>query len=338
MIIMLSTDEETVGGMRDLSRLYPEETVYRLEQIIELGHDLSSCVEKPIKRITVLGHAENNIFGQWTAQECANYIKYLLQLNEEKTPGFIRQLEAIDFLGCEVGNINKEGQGYMIDVAEYLGAHYIDIPLYAFTPRVLDSEQQPFYGTLLRKCAEEPVWDFLAFTTEADENSYFEKVDEYRAGLDRITQIKDEIYTDTQQWSTLYIENIEYKDLIVDCDTDLIPDIRECIDATLEGMEVIADHLITLKSEIQQVELQQQALAAIIRSYTNMIVSTSDPRVYFASQARCNFRSTIAQSQTFKDNMQDVRTSAPIQGQVEIDHIENDESKVQAVPAILPKR
>ncbi|HVT62657.1 MAG TPA: hypothetical protein VHD33_04130, partial [Legionellaceae bacterium] len=85
MFITVSTDQATIKDIRTLNALYPEEVSYSMQNLIQAEYHLSNAVEKPIKRITILGHSGITTYGGMSANVFAEHLIQLLKVNEKSS-------------------------------------------------------------------------------------------------------------------------------------------------------------------------------------------------------------------------------------------------------------
>lgn len=353
MLIALTTDEATIQSIRRLKALYPNEIALRMTQIIHEGipYDLSGITENPIRRITILGHAHANVYAGMNAHEFAEHVYQMIQINEEKTPGFKKNLRAIDLLGCEVGFVNQQEQGFALQVAQYLRTKECSITVNAFTNQ--EPVNQPLQHTLLQKTTKETqaptVWEFLGFKTKENKAIYkdlFYHKKEQKNLRDHATaklyelieaeQILKTANTELETSITHFRTQIKikkdqakkpeekqrYKELLSQGKQELqkrqaeIRQNKEEIRRLHQAQAEVSTEIERLEHKITTIQTQQDACSIRINQ-------TDNPREYFDQHPECNF--TRIAKQKIKSTPVQIARAYKTHVQLERKQISNDQ-------------
>lgn len=332
MIILLSSDQSVMHIAQELHTLFQDEIALRLEQITNKDYDLSLCSEKPVQRLTILGHAHSGLYGGMNADSVVEHIIQILETNEQKSPDFIKNLEAIDLIGCELGFVSSTEKSFALQVAEQLLKKGYQVPIKAFT----DEEQHKdrYHHTitnyLYETDFEEKVshaWEFLGFKTQQDTkyflagqkktNQIYLQKREKRAELYELmeaehklksknTVIKEVIANSYQKMETRKksLKNPEdkrafskvvtkWKQGIATRKTQIAENVQQ-IKELVQQQARISDAIETLEKERLFIEKQKQ-------SYCTVIGRTNNPREYFAEHPECNFTQLAQQKNRFTE-------------------------------------
>ncbi len=325
MLIMLSTEEEIVEGLRSLATLYPNETTLRMETITDdLQHNLSS--EIPIQRITFLGHADDMLFGDMSPEAFASQLIHILNTTQNNAPGFLNQLEAIDLLGCDVGNMTANGESYVTIVAEHLKKAGFQIPLHAFTNKGMENEPI-FATTLLIKKPADDHWLYSGLQEREDYDRYEQYMEEGRILTIKSETIKTAIYDDHQESNDLLSENEDMEALVEvsqdeidagdhisednkednefpDSPQDYLNLAKETIQENNNQINALKIKIEASKVTLEQIEKDTKQISNKINGLFTTIAKTTNPRAYFHQQPNCNFMSTANISQHYKNKLQ----------------------------------
>ena len=319
MFIALTRDQATQNSIRRLLKQFPGEMVQTLNQIIRSDHDLPSLKENPITRITVLGHADQGLYGGMDSETFSDRLIHILKKNDEASPGFSNGLEAIDLLGCELGFINAETQSYAMEVATHLQKNGYAIPIQAFT--IPEHTKSQFVNTLLSRKTkttlhnEATTWEFYGFKTAEDTQKFITYTSLESEIYDKKIREQAKLYTLIETIRNVNIENI---DLEATIDKSYIQLQRAKISLqTSENKSTIEHTLVTCRQKISasramiqnniaklsilyetqkksttyidQLEKKEQILSEHRLNCAVQIVDTSNPREYLDQHPECNF-------------------------------------------------
>lgn len=320
MFIALSRDQATQNSMRSLLQQFPGETVKTLSQIIYSDYDLTSLEEKPITRITVLGHAHDSLYGGMDSETFADHLIQILKKNDEASPGFSDRLEAIDLLGCELGFMNPETESYAMGVVSYLQKMGYHIPIHAFT--IPDHTQNRFANTLLNRkiritLHSEAIasWEFYGFKTREDMEKYKKYISLESEIHDKKIRKEAELYTLMETIRNVNTENIALEDSIdeiyiktqiardslqapddqIKLERALVKwrqkvrDSRATIQNNISKLSILLETQERLTTHLAKLEKKAQVLLEYILDCSVQIAHTKNPREYFAQHPECNF-------------------------------------------------
>lgn len=306
MIIVLSTDEMVISCAKQLSDLYPEERALRLESIVNKNYNLASPREIPIKRLTFIDHATKKAYGEMSVDLFAEHVIKILEQNESNSPGFIDNLEAIDFLGCEIGQINQYGRSFALDVTQKLEEKGYHTPIYAF-----NNDNKQFQRTILSYTTQ---WIFYGFENTEQANKFssntkhlniaeedferlsteaYEKLDEVEALEEQNSKLKEKATLGKTNYEIEKEQLIASKEEVklaelrkkfksgISLIKDKIKENNARIEILKSEIDIIRDKGIALKDEKNRLKQEREALGTRINS-------TQDPRDYFAKHPECN--------------------------------------------------
>jgi DNA repair exonuclease SbcCD ATPase subunit len=134
----------------------------------------------PVTRLTLIAHSGFDkegfqYFGGFLAKEFAYKLIDKLKEAEQNQKGYIQNLTSIDLIGCTVGCVFPNGECYAAKVAQILLKNGYNIPLKAFTNRVLP---QPKSIVSMRITAEENEISLRGFPNSTMEKEYSEYIDQ----------------------------------------------------------------------------------------------------------------------------------------------------------------
>ena len=312
MIIALSADEAVVNTTRKLKTLYHPEKAFLMSEIAPPNEDLSQCSEIPIKRITILGHAHHHSFGRMNANEFANQLITILKSNEKSSPGFIKNIEAIDLLGCEIGLNGPDNKGFGSKVAWYLSQAGIHINIYGFSSENQESNTT-YTRSLLCHNTNNESWTYLGFSSENDYKTYKGTTKNGQNLEKKSSAIKSQLYDSIKEEDQLLLQNrkmleviTHFKNNVKIINTTLPTEERKQFEIAVKKGErklrPIYDSIV--KNELKIVELRktQHSMSEEIETLDKLmdeehdrlekfpiIISTKNPRAYFNSHPQCNF-------------------------------------------------
>ena len=332
MIILLSTDQKVMDIARKLHTLFQDEIALLLEQITNIDYDLSFFSEKPLKRLTILGHAHSGLYGGMNADSFAEHIANILETNEKASPGFIANLEAIDLIGCELGFVSSTAKSFALQVAEQLLKKGYQVPIKAFTDKEQHKDQ--YHHTITNYINEtyfeeksSHSWEFLGFKTQQDTkhflaaqkktNMLFSKKDDKRAELYELIEaehrlksknrvLKEEIAYSHKNMQTK-LNSLKtpkekrafskvvtkWKQGVATRKTQIAENVQQ-IKELVQQQSRISDEIEILEKERLSIEKQKQ-------SYFTVIGRTNNPREYFAEHPECNFTQLAQQKNRFTE-------------------------------------
>ncbi|MBP6917548.1 MAG: hypothetical protein KBB94_01365 [Legionellaceae bacterium] len=319
MFIALTRDQATQSSIRHLLKQFPGEVLQTLNQIIRSDYDLTSLKENPITRITILGHADQGLYGGMDSETFADHLIHILKKNDEASPGFSNRLEAIDLLGCELGFINAETQSYAMEVATHLQKKGYSIPIQAFT--IPEHTKSHFVNTLLNRKTkttlhnEATTWGFYGFKTAEDTEKYITYTSlESEVYIKKIRE-QAKLYTLIETIRNVNIENIALETTIDDSYIQLqrakinlqtpenkskiehtlvkfrqkISDSRAMIQKNIAKLSILYETQKKLTTYIDQLEKKEQMLSEHRLNCSVQIVDTSNPREYLDQHPECDF-------------------------------------------------
>jgi len=328
MIIALSTDDATIRAARDLKALYPNERAIRMEQIVDNDYHFSHLQEQPIKRITIIGHTEANRYGGMTAKKFANHLMQIFDTHETLSPGFFKNIEAVDLLGCEVGFVHQNYEGFAAETAGYLQRKGYIIPINSFTNQVTAGHPQ-LYTTLLAHETAENSWVFSGFTSSNNYQTFQKLTQKHNKIVEHMNEKGEKIYEQMAIKETLQSQNqaLQHKIDTFNFNTaaqrPLIPEEeKERFEQEVLKGEA---HIRTMKTKITQnsihimdaqteitainaeIETLNQSRLELIeyrQTFSHRITTTTNPREYFDMHPQCNFtkkqQDTIGLSRAYK--------------------------------------
>ncbi len=327
MIIALSTDDATIRATRDLKALYPKESAMRLEKIVDNDYHFSHLQEQPIKRITIIGHTEDNRYGGMSAKKFANHLMRIIDTHETLSPGFLKNIKAIDLLGCEVGFVHQNYEGFAAETAGYLQQKGYIIPINSFTNQVT-TDHPHLYTTLLAHESAENSWVFAGFTSSNNYQTFQKLNQKHNKIVERMNQKGEKIYEQMAIKETLQSQNqaLQHKIDTFHVNTaaqrPLIPEEekerfeREVLkgEALVRTMKTKITqnsiHIMDAQTEITAIHAEIEALnqtrLELIehrQTFSHRIATTTNPREYFDMHPQCNFmkkQDTIGLSRAYK--------------------------------------
>ena len=278
MIISLSTDQSVVNGTRHLCKLYPEESHMCIETIFNRNFSLASVDETDVQRIIFLGHSDDNIsYGGLTAREFAALLINIFKTNEELSPGFIENIQAIDLLGCQLGQVENIKISFAYIVSEQLQNAGYEIPIYALN---LNNEmQEKINKTKLRNALTH--WEFYGVKSSEDMTHHNILLKQYVNLRDEIDAKKAELYEIIER-----LKNMR---------NDPMPSPTE-----VEMQDELVLQRKQLKHEIRQLEKKIDKVVENVGRLKVVIAEFTDPREYFSNHAECNFSSLVANARKFQ--------------------------------------
>lgn len=313
MIIALSTDENVIRGARRLSALYPEEQSLRLESIVLDNYNLASSTENPIKRLTFLDHASMKSYGKMSVNLFTEHVIKILEENERRSPGFIRDLEAIDLLGCEIGQINQHGRSFALDVTQKLQEKGYRMPIYAF-----DNDNPQFKRTILKR--DDSQWIFYGFESTEKSKAFYSQQEAINDAENSFQELSTEAYDKADEVEALEKQNskLEKKAALGKANyktqknhlreskqeeelTELAQEYKAGINRIRNKIQENNAKIEVLKSEVYAIADQ----AVVIRdkkillmkeqeSLGTRIDATDNPRNYFAKHPESNFSQKLS--------------------------------------------
>lgn len=313
MIIALSADEAVVNTTRKLKTLYHPEKAFLMSEIAPPNEDLSQCSEIPIKRITILGHSEKQLFEGISAEKFAKQIIAILKSNEQKYPGFINNLEAIDLLGCEIGLNNPNLKGFGIQFAHHLSAAGIKIKINGFTSELYESDTN-YTDSLLRH--KEGSWSYAVFTSTQDGKKYVKTTEKIPELLIKRTNIEAILYDLIKEEDTLQIQNKTLTETIHSFKANVTKkrltiapkDIEPFERAVKEGekkLKKMYDAILQNNIKISDLRKEQHLKSNDIETLDHLInesnhflqkyeiARTDNPRTFFDTHSQCNFMNAV---------------------------------------------
>ena len=258
MIILVSRDFKPLA--QALENLYQEPCVEIYDPADWLYDASSYATEKPISRLTIIGHSdsyygeEQTFFGGnpservMLIEEFAHALMNLLKHNERLNPGFCKHLKNIDFIDCHVGEkkfiaeiiakrIQDDG------ILNEFGQHII---LGSFA-----NTQHPHCGTLLMPNEkDDTVLSFYTFISSA-------AFDDYRENQYKLAEIRREIHHIEQMpGHTPVLSNGKNKQ----------------------------EYLAYLEKKCQKLEKKEQIL---LKDHSHKSLHIADPRAYLDKHSAC---------------------------------------------------
>lgn len=312
MIIALSTDETVIWCARQLSDLYPEDQSLRLESIIHDNYNLALSTETPIKRLTFIDHATMKSYGKMSVNLFTEHVIKILEENQRRSPGFIENLEAIDLLGCEIGQINQHGRSFALDVTEKLQEKGYHMPIYAF-----NNDNSQFKRTILTFSSQ---WDFYGFeSTEKAEafSSYGKQIndadDAFESLLTEAYEKLDEVGALEEQNSKLeknaalgktnydiqkkHLKESKQEEKLTELTQEFKAGInrrRNKIQENNARIEVLRNEIETISDKGVEIKNKTTRLRQEREDLGTPINSTKNPRKYFAKHPECNFSQKVS--------------------------------------------
>ena len=319
MFIALTRDASTEKAIRCCLIQFPDERARTLKQILRRSYDLTNLEEQPITRITIIGHAHNNVYGGMHSEVFAEHISQILKNNEERSPGFVENLKAIDLLGCELGFINPATSSYAFEVAAYLQKKGYAVPIYSFT--IPSHSQGKFIYTRLHHESEN-TWGFYGFQSIEETKNFHtlitmevtvfyciqEKQTELYCLLEKIRKINYQI-TDLQV--TIEQGSLTIKTYNQQLNHSSAAPFKVAKNIALEREKIARLHrnlhqnialrsLVYAKKNAAQehiVALEKHMLELLDQKNkcSEQIAQTTDFRDYFSAHSECNFTLIVQQ-------------------------------------------
>lgn len=169
MIIALTTDSETIVGSRYLATLYHERIV-PATTFFDVTRDPSEWL--PDQHLTFLSHSKNvtdsegKVEVQYAGLSATEFVN---KFTAVMSPDQARHISHIDFIGCNIGYIDAEGHGFVIDVVRQLQERGYHMPISTFMSEHND------YDSLSVNCCpinqnglQANIWRLLGLRTAED--------------------------------------------------------------------------------------------------------------------------------------------------------------------------
>lgn len=169
MIIALSTDSETIIGARFLADLY-EESIVSADQFFD-GAYIETNLSQP-QRLTFLSHSKTDVDSD--GKTVVTYAgltatAWVERFTASISPEQAHHITQIDMIGCNIGHINAEGLGFVLDVASQLKERGYTMPINTFM-----SEHNDFNSFIVNCCprvlngSKVITWRLLGLETAED--------------------------------------------------------------------------------------------------------------------------------------------------------------------------